>query len=195
MATFCGQLIQNLSLGVSNPGTNPAPAVLYGILSPLTFVATLSTAFDTDPVIGYVAADTVNNIMYVVFRGTLTQQEWHKDFEFQQVVLPPVFGVAAAVAATILVHDGFLDLFELLQPALLTALQQYPTITRAVVTGHSLGAGIASLATCYMATALSMQVWMYGLAKPRVGNIAYSTYMQTLVPNSLYLLSNNDGNR
>ena len=193
VATFCGQLVQNLEQGVAlspNPSTNPT--ILYGILAPLTFIATLNTTFDSDPVIGYVAADLVSNTLYVVTRGTLTQNEWKQDFEFQQAALPAVFGVPTATASAIAVHTGFLTLFQQYQSALLTAINKYPVISRVVVTGHSLGAALASLNTLYLASALSKNTLMYAFAKPRVGNLQYAAYMSTLVPLTLFYLCNQD---
>lgn len=54
-----------------------------------------------------------------------------------------------------------------------------------VVTGHSLGGGIASIAASSLA-ALGNKVTVYTYGEPRNGNDDFTTYIQSLIPTSSY---------
>lgn len=135
------------------------------ISSPPGFVllATLST--NTSPV--FCALWQCETDLYIIFRGTRTQQEWSKDFEVNQEQVP--FSNNSAI----LVHSGFLSIFlefDSLIQAVITELAP----SHMYIAGHSLGAAVATLAGLQYSDQ-SIPLVVYAFASPLVGNDAFST--------------------
>jgi len=103
----------------------------------------------------------------LVFRGTLSAFEWYHDVLIQQVPLEGHQGK---------VHNGFRTLYQSL---LAGDWQQHLTNKPLIITGHSLGASLATL----MAPALQQynpEVYLFG--SPRVGDREFATYYNQLIP-------------
>lgn len=113
---------------------------------------------------------TEEGVILVVIRGTATQREWSNDFRFPTRALE-------IAGSNLLVHDGFADMFE----SLAADLHERVSEARAsvgdtasvVVTGHSLGAAVATLATLYLAyDHADVSGIVFG--SPRVGDPAFA---------------------
>ncbi|RCV16433.1 hypothetical protein SEVIR_3G139700v4 [Setaria viridis] len=152
---------------------------------------------------GYVAVATDAGVaalgrrdILVAWRGTMRNLEWVNDFDFTPVSAAPVLGSAAAANPAALVHRGFLSVYRSSNPdskynqssardqvfeevRRLMALYK-DEVTSITVTGHSLGASLATLnavdlaANGLNAPADSSQppcpVTAFVYASPRVGD-------------------------
>ncbi|XP_066360601.1 phospholipase A1-II 7-like [Miscanthus floridulus] len=117
---------------------------------------------------GYVAVATDEGVaalgrrdILVAWRGTMRSLEWVNDFDFTPVPAAPVLGSATAANPAALVHRGFLSVYTSSNPdskynqtsardqvlaevSRLMALYK-DEVTSITVTGHSLGASLATL--------------------------------------------------
>jgi len=124
-----------------------------------------------DVYFGFALTSAKNNI--IALRGTRTDFEWLIDVTMPQVPVPLVwyhhhkFELAR-------VHAGFLLLFGMLAEQVLAAARNFNPSLPCFVTGHSLGAALAVLAspTLNLLTA-NKDVRLYNFAGPRVGNPAF----------------------
>lgn len=173
IAKFVGQAIVNLSNDVYNGVTEKTLTVPQG----LTLITTLNTDYDTNPIIGYIAVDQVNNIQYIIFRGTLTDNEWYQDFQISQTSL----------TNNIMIHSGFYGLYQQFEPILMKNLIS-PNI---IIAGHSLGGALASVSGFNIINSGRNAV-IYTFGKPRVGNIEYASLMNQSYPNSIFRVENDN---
>lgn len=90
---------------------------------------------------GYVAIDTTRKEIVVAFRGSSDTRNWIADFDFIQVPYSECAGC--------FVHDGFYESWQEISSYTYeyveSAYASYPDYTL-VVTGHSLGAAVATIA-------------------------------------------------
>eukprot|EP01129_Flabellula_baltica_P005981 TRINITY_DN2202_c0_g1_i1.p1 TRINITY_DN2202_c0_g1~~TRINITY_DN2202_c0_g1_i1.p1 ORF type:complete len:283 (-),score=60.97 TRINITY_DN2202_c0_g1_i1:27-875(-) len=113
---------------------------------------------------------------YVVFRGTVSARilDWITDVQFWLDEYPPQWEGA-------MVHSGFLRGYKGLAKALLPALEKLVHqngINRIVLTGHSLGAGMATICAADIALKkLVDNVELYTFGSPRVGNPTFAYYL------------------
>lgn len=120
---------------------------------------------------GYVAVDTVREEIVVAFRGSSSLRNWMADLDFIQVSCDYTDGCR--------VHDGFkdswdevsADAFDLVE----AAYASYPGYTL-VVTGHSLGAAVGTLAAVELRN-LGYACDLYTYGSPRVGNLAFAKFV------------------
>ena len=119
---------------------------------------------------------------YVAFRGTSTDYEWMRNIEFTFSDFPGIGGDGVKT------HSGFSRLFEEMRSSLLADLGRELTarsITQVNVTGHSLGAALATLAAPTIASAYAaVSVRLYTFASPRVGDGDFVERFAELVPTS-----------
>ena len=145
-----------------------------------------------NPLIGTVVVDKNKNA-WVAFRGTQNLGEWIKDFQFQEVpqgiektsvnptrnaqglfmdvrmVGTPGSGFAdISTPQQVLCHKGFLDIYDVIKGEVFDAIDKIKP-NNVIVSGHSLGAGIATLAAVDLG-ARGHEVYTYVFASPRVCN-------------------------
>jgi len=124
---------------------------------------------------GFVAVDDTNELVVLSFRGTNTLQNYIDDVVFLQV--PCDFGIGC------LVHSGFyatwLDSQNVAVAGVTAAMAANPTYTL-VITGHSLGAAIATIAGAYLRdSGFPCDIYTYG--SPRVFNSVGADYVTNQV--------------
>ncbi len=200
IARFAADLVNRLSLARTERRVLLAPLSL----SPL---AVLNA--EAGDKLGWVLKDTEGTQLWIVFRGTASKQEWEKDFELQQVpfVLSLAHKQASEVpipklalqpttehvmfAPGIKVHYGFLDTYLKLRPQLMAVLKEHPNVP-IYVTGHSLGAAIATLCTLDLATnTQTTKLNTYTFGTPRVGNPQFSrAFDEVKTIQSFYQIAN-----
>lgn len=153
--------------------TLPAPYTLQAqFLTPEDYAG---ESFSAEVPIAYVA--TRASAIYVVFRGTKTISEWISDATFTQVPYAPVSGGG-------LTETGFSDIYATIDTAIidevnrLAAASPYTTL---YVTGHSLGAALATLAAPDLARATRFSApILYNFASPRTGDPTFAALVDEL---------------
>lgn len=143
-------------------------------------------SFDRAVPIAFVA--TSGDAIFVVFRGTKTIPEWISDATFTQVPFAPVGGDAKA-------ETGFTVVYDTINAAIIAevnALAASGAYTDLYVTGHSLGAALATLAAPELArtTRFTAPV-LYNFASPRTGNPLFAGAVDAL-PTSWRIANGND---
>ena len=120
-------------------------------------------------VIGYILQDNSNNV-WIVFRGTETTKEWLQDFGMgQKTKKIPQVQLTFGGNQNLRCHQGFLHIYSIFRNKLLKTLKAVNNIENIIITGHSLGSGLATLATIDISTKYN-NIYTYVFASPRVGN-------------------------
>ena len=132
---------------------------------------------------------TSGSSIYLVFRGTKTISEWISDATLGQVAYPYVSGGGKT-------EEGFTNVYESIRAPILaeiTSLASSGTYTALYITGHSLGAAVASLAAPDLAanTSLTAPV-LYTFASPRPGNPEFASLVDDGIANSWRIANTND---
>ncbi|KAK3316909.1 Alpha/Beta hydrolase protein [Apodospora peruviana] len=135
--------------------------------------ATTGLSFTT-PILdtrGLIAIDPARSLIVVSFRGSSSVRNWATDITFPQVPCTLTLGC--------LVHVGFASAWEEVEDQVIAgvaaARAANPTYSL-VVTGHSLGGAVATLATaCLRQAGHPADLYTYG--SPRVGNIIFAQFV------------------
>lgn len=130
----------------------------------------------------FVLSSMRNNI--IVFRGTQTQTEWLNNFTaLQQNYTDPVSGRYVGK-----VHRGFVNNYlGIVKPLPREIAKQLDPSVPCYITGHSLGAALATLAALDLALnvpQLQHQLHLYTYASPRVGDPTFALLHNQMVPNN-----------
>ncbi|WP_107666252.1 lipase family protein [Cyanothece sp. BG0011] len=131
---------------------------------------------------GFVLTSQEENI--IVFRGTQTKAEWVNNLNsIQENYINPINNQSYGW-----VHQGFLNMAtKMINPLPSTIVQQLDPSIPCYITGHSLGAAIATVAAFDIALKhpqLSKQIQLYTYAGPRVGDPIFVKKYNQLLPNS-----------
>ncbi|KAL2262713.1 hypothetical protein VTK26DRAFT_364 [Humicola hyalothermophila] len=116
---------------------------------------------------GFVGVDPVDQLIVLSFRGSSSIENWIANLLFAQVPCDLVDGC--------LVHAGFYASWGEVASEALAAVQAAKAANpsyRVVVTGHSLGGAIGTLAVAYVRRA-GIEADLYTYGSPRVGNTAF----------------------
>lgn len=131
----------------------------------------------------YVGYDPSLNAVIVAHQGSDFSKIWswiHDGSVVREKLDSTLFpGISSSIA----VHSGFKGAQERSATAVLAAvkktLSKYPSATRVVTVGHSLGAAIALIDAVYLklhlSSSLSIQTYAYGM--PRVGEQDWANYV------------------
>jgi len=162
--------------GFSFTPADPCPYTSGFPLSDYTFGAIIWSTFTdtfgksyTEP-FGFVATSGEN--AYLVFRGSQTTADGLMDAEWAQV---PYTSPLENPPSGMNVEQGFYAVFNGLLGALTSQLNAVSDKTL-LITGHSLGSALATLAVP-VAVSLGFSGTQYNQASPRVGNPTFATYV------------------
>lgn len=127
------------------------------------------------------------NIYWLMFRGTRSVQDMLQDLKETQSVLQASskqqqllqFGGQTQVDnevdnEEILVHTGFLEIYNTIRKDIQSAITDVEML---IISGHSLGAAVATLAGLDFAQQ-GISTFVYSIASPRVGNIAFKDLVE-----------------
>jgi len=138
--------------------------------------------YKTLGIIAQSATDDADIVIAV--RGTEGIWEWLQDAKFLPRPFPNVPGGGLS-------EDGFTDMYLSfsLTPSPSTTFMQdvkalLPSNAMVTVTGHSLGAALATLLSLDMAVNTSFPLAVYTLASPRVGDLSFHNLFNHIVPNA-----------
>lgn len=128
---------------------------------------------------GFVAYDTELKSILIAFRGSMDVKNWIDNLTFYKTRAFPRL-------PSVEIHLGFYYVYQSVATQLLNGLAKlktkYPQ-AKLSITGHSLGAAVASI--CAFDLALNHNtridsVWTFG--SPRIGNDAWTQYFHKLIP-------------
>eukprot|EP01133_Synstelium_polycarpum_P008402 gene8402-9883_t len=127
--------------------------------------------------------------VFVAFRGSMDISSWITNLNFFQTVYPGVPGAY--------VHEGFYEAWTSVQSqveaGMKDALTKCPSCKSIVVTGHSLGAAIATFAMASIAELFPLlPKKSYTFGSPRCGNAAFVNYYNSLQPNNFRVVNQDD---
>jgi hypothetical protein len=137
----------------------------------------LRAMFADGKLFGAIDRDDANRIGIIAFRGTKKLFEWIEDFFFPIVPFDEVQGLPA-------VHLGFHLVYTLARKELLARLSLLTGVDRIIVTGHSLGAAVATLCAHDLAEQGLPKVEGCTFASPRA-YFASTDSFQKAVPKNL----------
>ncbi|MBN3927019.1 lipase family protein [Nostoc sp. NMS4] len=122
-------------------------------------------------------------IYFFVFRGTIQPYEWLHDAKFKLV--KPSFKINEKGKDSIKVSEGFNEIYKSMSETVDNFLDDLARKgvkkdTEIYVTGHSLGAAIATLSTLHIAEN-DFAPTLYAFASPRVGNVKFAEHFSDKV--------------
>ncbi len=143
-----------------------------------TFTGT--ALLDPEP-IGYIIESELEAVL--VFRGTATPEEWLRDLEFRQVE----YEFVPSAGKT---HAGFTAIYQSARERIFYAVRRVSAWKRLLITGHSLGGALATLAALDLAvnTPFSAPL-MINFGSPRVGDPEFADVYDNTVRNSLRVVN------
>ncbi|TLS27090.1 hypothetical protein PpBr36_04020 [Pyricularia pennisetigena] len=107
------------------------------------------------------------------FMGSKSWQSYFVDLDFTGAE-------ASEICAGCKVHYGIKSTYSIVESQLMTALAsaraQWPSY-QLVATGHSMGAGVATVAAARLRNRLNVDIHLYTFGSPRVGNEAFATFV------------------
>lgn len=117
------------------------------------------------------------NALYIAFRGTHTIPDWVDDFDLVMTTYDR--------CTNCFVHAGFYDAeqqaIDFVKNKTSLLMKEYK-LTSTVVTGHSLGAAIATLTALDLVDSEFEHVRMVNFGSPRVGNEEFAMYASNHLP-------------
>ena len=137
---------------------------------------------------------TNNNSIIISFRGTMFYNEWLDDFSYKQVYF--LKGVNNSLNKSLndinlnpSVHEGFYDLYNNMRNEIILTLTKLdPNKSKnIIITGHSLGSGIATICLIDLYYQKYNNLVSYVFASPRVGNEKFSKLFDNI---NLYNIMN-----
>lgn len=164
IASFGAQLTATLEAATMS-GVDPKP------LPNTQTLALISTAESKN--ICWIVQTAAADQIWIVFRGTETDQEWKSDFDTEQVTF---FGTDD------LVHRGFNTIYDMAKGPIRNVLASH-TFSTLLICGHSLGAALSILcAADFIRTPFTgasdsnsnnLDIRTYVFAPPKVGNQSF----------------------
>lgn len=128
----------------------------------------------------------VGDVIVLAFRGTTNLRDWITDIDFIKVGLDGKFAPHESKAK---VHRGFLNAISSILPQIIGHLlppgADKSKIKPIIITGHSLGGGLASEAAFFLTQQGFYIKAVYTFASPRVGNAAWRNAYNTLLDGRL----------
>ena len=132
------------------------------------------TLYFDNQIIGFIGQSTISQVFWIAFRGTSTDEEWRKDYQFMQS--NTVFSENTTkekqlheqqrlFTETLSCHRGFLDVYDQVRPAIQAMFANSGPET-IIIGGHSLGASIATLACLDLHVNHKVHGYVFG--SPRV---------------------------
>ena len=149
----------------------------------LQTVVTKKCDFLDNKCAGYVAVSHSLRVLVVAFRGTESTSQLINEL-LETILTPSQDFLNGEVQAYF--KTAFEDLWQCMEPKVKALLSKNPSY-QIWVTGHSLGAALASLASAWLAyynIAARQNIILYTFGSPRVGDYKYALQHDQLVNNS-----------
>jgi len=131
----------------------------------------------------YLFRDDVEKEIVIAFRGTSDAYDFIVDFN---QTLVPFNSVGITGCDACMVHGGYVNAWNSASSIIISSIDRQITAHpdyALTVTGHSLGASLASLASASLASAqLGLNITTYTFGQPRTGNPAYANMIDAVLP-------------
>ena len=125
---------------------------------------------------GFLAVDDTNKVIVLAFRGSVSSENWHQDLKMLKVHHLDLCDKCH-------IHKGFWESWVQIRDEIKERVQQlvaaYPEY-RFVITGHSLGGAVATLAAGdirKVSDDLAKRTELFTFGSPRVGNKAAAKFL------------------
>ncbi|RCI16715.1 hypothetical protein L249_1924 [Ophiocordyceps polyrhachis-furcata BCC 54312] len=177
---YCGQIYgQPLDSSLCAEGPDPAKSKCKGLGKA---VIVRRFKYESGNVPGYMAVDADKKLIVVAFRGTDIKSWANIKVDLSKVEVPSIFH-NRELCRDCWLHSGFASAFDDMSAAVEDGLgkeldKMGPEGVRVVVTGHSLGGAIATIAGSYLRTRFPKRsIDIYTFGSPRVGNQAFAKFV------------------
>ena len=142
------------------------------------FIPTSSINDEHHDTHGYIGYQPITQSIAVAFRGSESVSNWLSDLDVVLTEYPNCSGCE--------VHKGFYAAEQAVFPQVKyevgRLLEKYPDY-QVLVTGHSLGAALATLTAADLKLTGTDNVALFNYGSPRIGNTAFANFYPTLVNN------------
>lgn len=133
--------------------------------------------------IGFIARARSGSDVFLIFRGTMTVSEWLHDYSVSLTPYP--YGTFGNV------HSGFIKTYGIFRTTIHDALNGIGPGKRLYISGHSLGAALATLAVPDIASAtIFTSPTVYTYASPRVGDKTFAAKCNRLTKGRSFRIEN-----
>lgn len=149
VARYCADLINRVVVMFCNQ-------TMKGSLQLPDHIVLQTTLYYDNNVIGFIGS--YDKFVFVVFRGTVTEQEWKSDFQYSQVKL-------ATKEHSSMCHAGFMNVYSQMKEHIAQTICKLSP-DRLFVAGHSLGASLATLVSLDHYQTYNVHTYVFG--SPRV---------------------------
>ena len=155
-----------------------------------------------DPIFGaiFTEKNTDSNNIWISFRGTQTNDEFKQDFLIKQESLfqkqssikQVKMNLKTSTGENPNIHQGFVDAYMNFRNDLISTIKTLdPNKTNTIIiSGHSLGAAVATLVGVDLAQSGYTNVVVYSFASPRVGDNIFKNFVDNDLKLPLYRLVN-----
>lgn len=139
--------------------------------SDFNVVVPLKRKFDgIERTIGYFFYSDKLKTMLISFTGTFFFNQWESDLNFTQIDPKQLNNYKDGIK----IHEGFYNIYLAIREQLLDQVKKYSSqAEQLVITGHSLGGALSTIATFDLAKNKPKPI-NYTFASPRVGNIDFA---------------------
>jgi len=170
-------------------------SAVYRGLCPRPLGNTLVSAFNNPATEGFVVRDDNREEIIVAFEGTHDLEDLITDL---QIPMTPLRAIGVVDVGDSAVHTGFLSAYNLVASTVLSTIEVqvacYPSY-KIVVTGHSLGGAVASIAALSIKGVFpDTPLTLYTYGQPRTGNAGFTSLVEDRIGiyNTFRAVHNND---
>lgn len=183
VAKYCSVIVYSIENAVENKIAPVYP-------SALTIVKELYS-YSGDPVFGVIAI--TDTTIWISFRGSFSYTDWKKDLEYKQepLCLNTDIHFAQTTCPYGKVHSGFANVYMTFRKELLECIAIINQGNKnIIVTGHSLGAAVATLVGVDLAQFGYKNIAVYNFASPYVGDQSFKELVDDTLKLPVYRIVN-----
>ncbi len=190
VARWCSDAVLRLEIAAKNekPLLNPPHTKIYKQLTDIEY-APGKKIFMT-----FLTTDFNQNLLILVIRGTLTEDEWDQDLRLSMVPAKFLGADGDDYYKDVMIHNGFNTIYSEMRDSVLSIVKGFSNNPFTfIVTGHSLGAAMTVLSSADMTYNVPnverTLAYVYGC--PRVGNAAFADLVKSQNNLTIHRVENN----